>query len=49
MQLDYFYCYYCGYEAFDVWVPYSRTTVSEDWYYCPCCGNESCDTWVEDE
>lgn len=42
METEYFYCTSCGYEDFDLFVAYSRTTAEDtDWYICPCCKEES--------
>lgn len=41
MLVDYIYCPYCGYEAIDEYVAYSRTTASCELYLCPTCGEET--------
>ncbi len=46
MELLYIYCSSCGYEAFDQYAGFSRTTANgtdkgEDWYYCPHCNEET--------
>lgn len=41
MNVDYFYCDHCGYEAFNIFVVYSATYANGDFYYCPKCKNES--------
>lgn len=41
MNVLYIYCSCCGYEAFDEYVGFSRTTASDDWYYCPNCNKET--------
>ncbi len=40
MDAEYIYCNHCGYEDFDEFVAYSRTTANGDWYFCPKCGEE---------
>lgn len=49
MNADYFYCTSCGYEDFDIFVAYSRTTANASWYLCPCCGEESSHAEVDEE
>lgn len=49
MEVDYIYCSYCGYEDFNIFVAYSRTTANGDWYYCPCCKEETSSVDVCDE
>jgi ribosomal protein S27AE len=41
MDVDYFYCASCGYEAHGIFVAYSRATAGDEWYLCPLCGEES--------
>ena len=40
MELEYFYCSYCGYEDFDIFVAYSRTVANGDICLCPNCKEE---------
>jgi len=49
MEVEYFYCASCGYEAFDINVGFSRTTASENLYICPSCKKESSCVDVGDE
>ena len=49
MDVEYFYCNSCGYEHFDLYVGFSRTTANSDWYICPECGEESLCVDVGDE
>lgn len=50
MEVYYIYCSSCGYECFDVYAGFSRTTADRDWYYCPGCNQETSnvDTELED-
>lgn len=41
MNVDYFYCSHCGYEATDIFVAHSATYANGDFYYCPKCNEES--------
>lgn len=41
MDVELFYCPSCGYEDFDIFVAYVRTTANGDWYECPKCKCES--------
>lgn len=41
MELEYIYCHSCGYEAFDQYAAYSRTTANAELYICPGCGKET--------
>ncbi|CAH9014543.1 hypothetical protein VP496E541_P0212 [Vibrio phage 496E54-1] len=41
MEVKYFYCNSCGYEAFDIKVRYSRRTADSEWCLCPECNQES--------
>jgi len=40
MHVFYAYCSHCGWEAFDVYIAYSRSTASGDLWICPGCGRE---------
>ena len=48
MNVFYVYCHSCGYEAFDQYVAFSRTTASSDWWICPHCGEETDDVDEEE-
>lgn len=41
MRVDYIYCNSCGFEDFDCYVVFSRTTSNSDWYCCPRCNKET--------
>jgi len=41
MDVDYFYCPSCGYEATDISVAYSRQTADAEHCICPLCKEES--------
>ena len=41
MEVEYYYCHHCGYEDWDISIPYSRTCASGDYCYCPLCGEEN--------
>ena len=41
MEVNYICCSSCGYEAFDVFAAFSRTTAGDSWYECPCCKKET--------
>jgi hypothetical protein len=43
MELFYINCHSCGYEAFDQYAAFVRTTASDDWYECPHCKKETSD------
>jgi hypothetical protein len=47
MEVEYIYCPSCGYEDYDVFVGYSRTTASGDVFICPKCKQET--TFVYNE
>ena len=46
MNQEYYYCSYCGYEAVDVFVAYSRQCASGKLYHCPNCQGE---IYIRDE
>jgi len=47
MEVTYFYCSYCNFEAFDIFVAYSRATADSEHCICPECGNESSNFEIE--
>ena len=49
MEADYINCNSCGYEAFNEFVAYNRTTANGDWYLCPSCGEETSNVEPSDE
>ena len=41
MECSYIYCNHCGFEAFDLFVAYVRSTADADQYECPECKKET--------
>lgn len=41
MKVEYFYCPYCDYEDFDIFISFSGTYANGDFCYCPKCNEES--------
>lgn len=41
MNVDYFYCSYCGYEDFDIFAAFSAHYSNGDFLICPNCGKET--------
>ena len=41
MIVYYFYCPYCGYEDFDIFVAFSARKANGNFYLCPECNDES--------
>jgi hypothetical protein len=48
MNADYVYCTSCGYEDFDIFVAYIRSTANADCYECPSCKQETTHVEAED-
>jgi hypothetical protein len=40
MNVEYFYCSYCGYEDFNIYVAYSATYANGPFCKCPECKHE---------
>jgi len=49
MDVSYFYCSYCGYEDYDIFVAHAATYANGDFYYCPKCGEESSHFEIDEE
>lgn len=48
MQVDYFNCPCCGFEAMDIFIVYSGRTANNEWYICPECKEESISVEIEE-